>query len=334
MSLKLLSKKKDLSLYQLPNKSKINCFIASTPETRKICNDPFVYGVDYTNKLEKASSRILKELKKIHLSFLLSEKNTVVMHILRGGLNFGLRTALANAYNWNHFNSAFISSQRMKDNKGDWHISENRYQKIYLPDNANIVLGDVVATGVSLEHALLRLVDIAKSEHKNIHSITFFTIGSDYSEKIMAVVDKKCRACFKNYQGSSIIYIEGCFGVIDEKKHSPKLQIGIAGTDLLRSPAIMAPEFIASQNEEDSYALERCTIYDAGSRAFLVDEYLEDVRSYWQQVLQLAKSGQTLVDYLKERLPEDKRLKNKKWLSANNTPKRLLAVATNQLKKK
>ena len=65
----------------------------------------------------------------------------------------------------------------------------------------------------------------------------------------------------------------------------------------------MAPEFIASQYEDPAYPLERCVIYDAGSRAFRVREYAEDVAGYWKQVLELAGRGMTFEDYLRERFP-------------------------------
>ena len=66
----------------------------------------------------------------------------------------------------------------------------------------------------------------------------------------------------------------------------------------------MAPEFIESQYEDPSYPLERCTIYDAGSRAFWVREYANDVLNYWKQVLDLAASGISFLEYLEQRFPE------------------------------
>ena len=66
----------------------------------------------------------------------------------------------------------------------------------------------------------------------------------------------------------------------------------------------MAPEFIESQYSDPAYPLERCTIYDAGSRAFWVREYAADVLNYWKQVLELASKGMTYLEYLHQRFPE------------------------------
>ena len=75
-------------------------------------------------------------------------------------------------------------------------------------------------------------------------------------------------------------------------------------TDLLRLGAIMAPDFIESQYDDPAFPIERCAIYDAGSRAFWVCEYAEDVRNYWKQVLDLAEQGMDYDTYLHQRFPE------------------------------
>ena len=51
--------------------------------------------------------------------------------------------------------------------------------------------------------------------------------------------------------------------------------------------------------------MERCTIYDAGSRSFDVPEYIKDVIEYWEEVEKLSKDGFTLFDALKERWNEN-----------------------------
>lgn len=73
---------------------------------------------------------------------------------------------------------------------------------------------------------------------------------------------------------------------------------------MVRGGSLMAPEFVQSQYEKPTYPLERCTIYDAGSRAFWIPEYLEDVVDYWKQTLELANKGTTFQALLAERFPE------------------------------
>jgi hypothetical protein len=276
-------------------------YIASTPETRSICNDPFVLGVQYTRLLQRACTKILQGLRE-KAGFKIYEEESIVFHILRGGLNFGLRTALADAYGWNRHGSAFISAQRARvsHNSEDWHITESDYKKVYIPQTATAVFGDVVASGTSLKHALQELLATVEKQGAQLRSILFFTFGGDKSEIIMDEIDRTCRSLFEGYEGSVLVYLEGRFMV--PTPETP-LSIKVTGTDLLRRDSLLPPEFIESQYEDPSYPIERCTIYDAGSRACWVPEYRNDLLEYWTQTLQLAEDGMTYTQLLQERFP-------------------------------
>ena len=223
-----------------------------------------------------------------------------IFTFLRGGLNFGLREALYHAHEYNRHASAFMTSQRKLVN-GKWHIRENQYRKIEIPDNATLLVGDVVATGTTLDIGFNIFLDHLRIKRKRLNNLIFFTIGCKNTEKIIEEVDRKLRRMNPVYGQTIIVYIEGLFGMADNE--SP-LKIRIPGTDLIRTDALVTPEFALSQYDEIVYPLERCTIYDAGSRSFDIPEYLHDVIDYWSQTKALAKTGFTLYDALKERWPE------------------------------
>ena len=282
--------------------SDVDRFVVSTPETRAICNDPMVMGVDYTRRLKAACTRVLGRLE-CNDCLRLTESETIGFEILRGGLNFGLREALADAFGWNRHGSSFISAQRARvsDSPEDWHIIESDYSKVYMPPIASIVIGDVVATGTSLEHAIHALVDEAVRQGARLRSIVFFTIGGPRAEEILSRADQICRWHFSAYERTTVIYLEGRFSV--PTTETP-LRIKITGTDLLRRDALMTPEFVESQYEAPAHPIQRCAIYDAGSRAFWVPEYIEDLIDYWQQTLTLALNGVTYAELLAERFPD------------------------------
>jgi hypothetical protein len=81
----------------------------------------------------------------------------------------------------------------------------------------------------------------------------------------------------------------------------------------------MAPELFRTQYDALAYVLERCVIYDAGSRAFDVPTYVDDVRSFWEQVLELALDGLTLEEALEERWPEPWRESQQAFLEFAHT---------------
>lgn len=298
----------DCSIYKIINASSelVTSLISSTKESRAIVNDPLVYGYDYTDKLKVACAKTFKSLEqnfKSKIGNTFNQDQTCVLNILRGGLNFGLRDALHEAYNWNRHAAAFLSAQRARQNSNpeEWYITESSYQKVYLPKNATIVLGDVVATGTSLEYALNQLLNIAKTQKEEITSLIFFTIGGPRTHEIIEAISERAKLMFPSFTGSYVIYFEGCFSVA-----TPETEISIkyTGTDLLRTKSDVAPEFVESQFENPCYPLERCTIYDAGSRAFWIPEYLEDVKDYWEKTLELANQGMTFRKLIEERYPE------------------------------
>ena len=107
-------------IYKMDSDSPVERYIATTPETRAICNDPKIAGIDYTDKLQQACVAVLKTL-----DLNIKESSGVVVNILRGGLNYGLRHALHDAFGWNRHTTCFISAQRARDNADpeEWHIT-------------------------------------------------------------------------------------------------------------------------------------------------------------------------------------------------------------------
>ena len=276
---------------------KLEAYVATSPGTRAICNDPRVFGLDYTRRLRAACADTLRAFPD-----LFSEREAVVVNILRGGLNFGLREALGDAFGWNSHTTCFMSAQRARDD-GDpenWHITENSYKKLYFPPRASFVIGDVVATGTSLRYGLHEFLLAAEEQKVDVRNILFFTFGGPKAQEILAEIDASCREMFPHYERTILVYFEGRFTC--PTPETP-LTIRLTGTDLVRWGSLMAPEFVESQYEDPAYPIERCTIYDAGSRAFWTREYLEDVLGYWKQNLQLAERGMTFAALLAERFP-------------------------------
>jgi len=287
-----------ISVYRLKGSQTVRTFIVSTPETRRISNDPCCLGLDYTHALSNACGRVLKVLQP---ELELIERSATVVNILRGGLNYGLREALGAAFHWTAPVTCFLSAQRTRDAEGDgWHIIENAYRKLRFPQQTSLVMGDVVATGTSLDYALETLIDAGQKEGVSFRQLIFFTYGGPKAQEVLLSADERCHRLFSEYKGTTLIYLEGIFAVPDE---TTPLSIKLTGTDLVRREALLSPAFIMSQYEDPAYPLERCAIYDAGSRAFAPDEYLEDVLDYWRQTKALAQSGITYAQLLAERFP-------------------------------
>lgn len=278
----------------------IRRYVFSTAETRDIVNKPEVMGMEYTEKLEDAMTHLFTGFKPLHFANI-SDKDADVFNFLRGGLNFGIRNALHRAYGWNLHRSSFMSSQRAHDEEGRWYITEDGYRKITFAKRGVVFCGDVIATGVTLESGLAALTEEVIRRDASIRYFHFFTIGCHKAEKILEQYHEIWTKKFKDFEGIDVFYIEGKFHLADSKTPTT---IKLQGTDLLRRDSVLMPEFVQSQEESLVHALERCTIYDAGSRAYDVEEYATDVLEYWEQVHALAKNGMTAETYLRERFPE------------------------------
>lgn len=292
--MKELIRNQEVSVYELASKGP-KVLVASTEESRAICNDPLIYGVRYTRMLAAACTKVLRSL-----TLPLIERETSVVHLLRGGLNFGLREALADAYGWNAHGASFLSAQRRRkaDDPEEWEISEAEYRKFAVGPRVSLVLGDVVASGASLEHGLLTMLDGLQEQGSQLRSVVFFTIGGPRTEEVFLAIEPGLKSRFPEYEGTTVVYLEGRFPVAHCET---PLSIKISGTDLLRHGDAMAPEFVASQYDSPMFPVERCTIYDAGSRAFEPQAYLDDVLEYWEEVQ--AFHGKSFTEYLAERCP-------------------------------
>ncbi len=300
--LERLSAAPEASWYALhgDHQGQIERYVVSTPQGREVANRPELLGVEFNQSLHEGMAAAFRTAPFRELIVDHPETGVCVVNFLRGGLNFEIRRALNSAYGFNRHSSAFMSSQRFRDDEGRWGVKEDMYRKLDIPRDAVLVMGDVVATGVTMEHGLEVIVDHLVELGSSARALVFFTIGCHKAEKVLDELDARLRATFPGYERTILVYLEAKFRLVDSQT---PLRIGIPGTDLIRRGAFMTPELEASQYEVPGSLVERCVIYDAGSRAFDVPHYCEDVAEYWEQVAGFAREGWTLREALEERWP-------------------------------
>jgi len=317
-NLELLTISKYASVYGITGDSTLKRYVASTNETIDILNKPEVVGQDFRNKLMNGVSKILKCLPH-GFDEEFDEDHVDVLHFLRGGLNFGLMEALNKAYGFNTHSASFMSSERKKQ-EGKWKIKDDQYSKLSVHPCSTIFIGDISATGVTLKSGLAKLYeqtsgeenlpnfvkeclfqgieDKQKKEKIPLKNLVLFTIGCKEIEDVLETYHQLFCKTFKEYENTYVIYLEGRFKLASD---SDSLRIKITDTDLLRYPALLSPEFELSQYSSLAYPLERCIIYDGGSRSFNVKKHMREVVEYWET---LSKEDMTLEEALKERWPE------------------------------
>ncbi len=302
---KIQTHKTDVQLYKLSGLKEtfLTRYIVSTPETRAICNQPEIFGIEFTEKLHAAVEKTLAVLPEAELFKRWPDYETNVISILRGGLNFRIREALATAYGYNKHSTTYLISQRQKDPVTNiWHVEVQTYKKITIPKVVSFFLGDVIGTGNSLREALKELNGIMEAINvRSVRKFVVLTFGCVNAENVLAEYDAALRQKFPDYQGSVLIYFEGKFTLATNETG---IRLSDPGSDFLRRECLLAPEFALSQYDQAYYPLERCTIYDAGNRAFDILRYKSEVQEYWACMLHEANQGYTLWDALQERFPD------------------------------
>lgn len=300
--LETVSRSPQVSWYRLlgEHQGAVQRWVVSTPQSIDVCNRPEVCGVDFSRNLREAMAAALSTAPFVPLLRSVPSTHLCIMNFLRGGLNFDLRNALFDSLGSNLHATCFMSSQRSRK-EGRWVVKEDMYRKMQIPRGAIMLVGDVVATGVTVDNGFDVIVQHLDTTDTPIAGIVFFTIGCHKIEKVLEKVHVRLAERFPTYKETHVVYLEAKLRLVDSSTH---LMIAIQGTDLIKRHALLSPEFEASQYSSLAAPLERCAIYDAGSRAFDVAEYFADVTRYWEQVRQLARRGYTLAEALKERWPE------------------------------
>jgi hypothetical protein len=158
------------------------------------------------------------------------------------------------------------------------------------------------------------IVEHVQEIGSSVRGLVLFTIGCHKAEKLLEDLDARMRAAFPGYTRTVLVYLEAKFRLVDSKT---PLRIAVQGTDLVRLDALLSPELALSQFEAPAYPLERCAIYDAGSRAFDIPTYRDDLLEYWGQVEQLAAGGLSLAQAILERWPDARAVTRTQFVDAH-----------------
>ncbi|MFH1414959.1 MAG: hypothetical protein ABIH89_02600 [Elusimicrobiota bacterium] len=294
MSEKLIRKYKDESaaVYRIDNGSNaetdIRSYAVSTRETRDLMNYPEIVNIDFTEKMRNGVTTALKGLNHLEKLSSINSQNVNIFHILRGGLNFQLSSALNKAYGYKWHSSSYISSQRILK-EGKFEIAEDLYRKFIVPDQATIYTADIVASGVSLDNSLKYLDAYMDSKGYAIKNFIFFTIGCGEALRVLKKWHARFLEKYPDYERTILCYLEGKFALAGSE--TPLSNV-IPDTDLLKNykyDALLTPEFEHSQFEKMMTAMEACVIYDGGKKGFEPANHIKDILGFWEKQLGTAQ---------------------------------------------
>jgi hypothetical protein len=273
-------------------------------------NYPEVVNIDFTEMMRNGITTALKGINRLESLSSIDSRFVNVFHILRGGLNFQVSSALNKAFGYKWHSSSYISSQRVLQ-EGKFEISEDFYRKFIIPDQATIYTADIVASGVSLDNSLKYVDAYLDSKNYSIRNFIFITIGCMEAEKILRKWHRHFTEKYPGYSKTILCYLEGMFALATR---DIPLHNVIPDTDLLRNyklGALLTPEFEHSQFEKMIIALEACVIYDGGKKGFEPLNHITDILEFWdKQLKESEKTGQTIWGEYNARFPLDHYFEN------------------------
>lgn len=272
----------DISIYKVDHSGDNNGFrkyIVSTPETRYIVNDTEVFGIEYSELLEKVCSRIIGSFEEI-TGITLDESQTLIKNNIPSSLPFNMRGSIFNNYDWNCIQTEFITSK--EDEIGNHAPLVVELNGIL--SNIQLLYADIINIPGYFENLMSDIIEKIISKKKEIKNIILIVFGSIELIDILKSFYDVCKNHFPGFDSIDVFFLEAIFPVNN-----------IEG--------IYTPEFLSSKYELPTYPLERSILNDNGDRAYMPGNYLSSVIEYWKNIRDKAYEGISYEDLVKEKYP-------------------------------
>lgn len=251
-----------------------NSYIISMPAARKILYDPIVSGME----LKKISLECSKEFLRTAWDILPSLKRLGTRKIseivvLRGSLGYQFDVAFEQVFG-RYLLRCFVGAKRFRISGGEFGADISYINFDALPNNGVLLVGDTVATGISLSKSLAVTRSELRERDYGIKKLLVFSIAAS-AKGCTRLVEWEDR--FREWWPDFRIHLfvaEAFFGLADN------------GTDLLfrRGTEAILPDETKRRvsriyGDYDTAYLPGiiCSIFDWGDRNFKPERHLADV---------------------------------------------------------
>ncbi|MBU0979369.1 MAG: hypothetical protein KJ709_01060 [Nanoarchaeota archaeon] len=288
----------------------IERYVVTTPETREICTDALLYGEPYTRRLQagltKALTLLSKHYQKTHQQRFLDgipDSRINILNILTGSEAWRIKEALSEAYDRHCPKESHIWSKRYKDGDGEWDI-EIYKDKIIAGKGDVLHVGDIVASGITLEKLMPFILQRYDKAGADIESFVLFTIGGDQAERVFEKYMDQFKERNPDFT-AKVIYLEGRFTIAEGDRkievNGTELDYLTEGTDLLLPGALVAPELLLEDYQDLIFSLEKCRAYYGSRRHARPVEHLVELKEAWLAMRGRAYGGLDMYGALEEK---------------------------------
>ena len=279
MYLRQLGLFEDTNIYKLVSTQLSNrYFVLSGPGTRELLSSPEVVGFPCYTALLRETVAALRYLLSTGLG-----GDFDILTILRGGLNYPLEEACAQA-GIRVRDMHFVSCERIIENNVITGL-EIKYEKLRPTPGRILAIGDIIASGATLERCLDYVVGEFKRRGGGIRRMVFFTIGGTRAVELMEEMTPRLMEMFPGFEGFDCFFFEGMFTVYGGPGASG---INVKDIDFGWNGGVVAPEFRSHVMEHPDSLFEKCIIYDGGARRYEIPLHIDEVMEYWEGILERA----------------------------------------------
>lgn len=272
--MELIASRDSARCYRLHTAGLVDVLVCSTPTTRRLLTSPHLVGEQYNHALRTgvrdALSMAAAEISDLRTA--LTRTRAEVLNILRGGLTFGVASAVE-AVSGTPPMVSFIGTDRRADG-----IMGLDYERWEHADGGALVLGDIVATGSTVDLALRKVLDESARTGRRIPHIVVVTIAAAPGVAAIERLVNSYAATLPASTRATVIALESIFRL-------PEPGAGVdfpqAPFDFLRGTTATTPEFEWERLTTMSSLLEKCVVYDGGLRAFAPTGHLDFRKAWW-----------------------------------------------------
>jgi len=305
---------KSSGLYRLESESFLNkYYIITAPGTRKLMASPEVIGLDAYRAMVPSTTIALKYLKDIDAHSL---DRVNILTILRGGLNYPVEEC-CHECGITVSDMSFMSCERVIEN-GIIIGLDVKYEKLHTEPDATIVIGDIIASGETLQYCLKHVFEAFRKAGHSIRKFIFFTVGGTKAIRMMETFTPQFREEWPHFEGFECVFYEGVFTVWEDRgvtgESTPNIDFGWNG-------GAVSPEFREYIMDYD-YApalLEKCIIYDGGARRYNIGDHVEEVLDFWER-LEAAAPRVSYPEFMAEKFGYPVGATYEQWLRTINYP--------------
>lgn len=217
-----------------------------------VCS-PYLVGKELEDKAFEASKEFLRGR---------NFDNPIELVILEGGKYYHISDAFESL---NGFRPKYMAMDSKRRFEGNWDAVIKNMDLSQLESDQTILIGDTIATGISLHQVLNTLVEYAGRQEIDLGPVHIFTIaGSRDSLERLRMLP------------------------LDLIVHFANAEYGLAtnGTDLLFENAVFNPKAHDELHERlgPFYKKMKCAVWDWGDRFRNPKEHLKEIKAYFSSV--------------------------------------------------